>query len=67
MKNNSMMKRIITSLLVLAIVIGMCPPIAFAADWSESVGAALSKYLPFYRVHGIAVDVRLPQSQVRQE
>ena len=67
MKKNSVLKKIITSLLALAIVIGMCPTVAFAAERSESEDAAISENLPFHEVHGIDADVRLPQSQVNQE
>ncbi len=67
MKKNSVMKRIITSLLVLAMMIGMCPQTSFAVDWREKVDAAISNYLPFHQVHGIDANVRLPQSQVKQE
>ncbi len=67
MKKNSVMKRIITCLLVLAMVIGMCPRVAFAAGWSESLGSAFGEYLPFHKVHGVDANVRLPQSQVNHD
>lgn len=67
MKKNSARKRILASLLALVMVFGMCPQIAFAAEAGEPAGTATGENLPFYEVHGIDADVRLPASQVQQE
>ena len=68
MKMNSIVRRILTGLLALVMVIGLCPKVSFAAGWFESVGfASTSSKLPFHQVHGIDANVRLPQSQVNKE
>ena len=67
MKRNSLMNRILSGLLVLIMLIGMCPQVAFAADWADSVESSLSNFLSFHQVFGVDSNVRLPQSLVNQD
>ena len=67
MKKNSLMNRILSGLLVLIMLIGMCPRVAFAAGWADSVESSLSNFLSFHQVFGVDSNVRLPQSLVNQD
>ncbi|MBE6974114.1 MAG: hypothetical protein E7436_01290, partial [Ruminococcaceae bacterium] len=68
MKMNSIMRRILTGLLALVMVIGLCPKVSFAAGWFGSAGStSTSGKLPFHQVYGVDANVRLPQSQVNKE
>ena len=60
-------KRLLAFVLALVMVIGMCPQVAFAAEAGGAADHAAGEKLPFYQVHGVDADVRLPASQVKQE
>ena len=67
MARQSIRKRIISAILVLVMVVGMCPIQAFAARDNGSVSGSNGGKLSFTKVDGIDADVRLPQSQVKHE
>lgn len=73
MKKSKLMNRILSGILALVMVIGMCPPIAFAADLGGfgelggANGSGSNKSLSFHKVEGVDADLRLPQAQANQK
>ena len=63
---NKMMNRILSGILALVMVLGLCPQFVFAADWRGSAQSASGNNLSFHRVFGVDADVQLPQTKVNQ-
>ena len=67
MMKSGLSKRIISAILVLVMVIGMCPIQAFAARDTGSVSGSNGGKLHFTKVEGINADVMHPSTKVNQE
>ena len=69
MKKNSMMKRILSGILVLIMLISMCPTTVFATngDFGQGQNGFGDNKLSFTKVEGIDADVKHPATKVEQE
>lgn len=67
MKKHERMNRILSGILALVLLIGLCPEITLAVGGSVSGTISAGKNLSFHRIEGVDADATLPQTKVNHK